>query len=181
MTRKTSSMMVEGAAIALNVVLFQLGWWCAVLGAAHHLPVLGPVVIALVLLVHVLLQRQRLQALMLVLLALVFGIAGELTLHALGMTVFADTAWSIAGVPAWIVALWALFATTLGSSLRWLQGRWRAGSLVGAVGAVLSYGAGARLGALELPAGAALPAIALLWALALPLLSELARRWEGPA
>jgi tetrahydromethanopterin S-methyltransferase subunit D len=69
----------------------------------------------------------------------------------------------------------------LTSSLRWLQGRWLLGSLFGAVGGSLSYVAGARLGALDLPASASLWVIALLWALALPLLSALARRWEMPA
>jgi hypothetical protein len=111
----------------------------------------------------------------------VLGVAGEVGLHALGMTAFPLSRGSIFGVPTWMVGLWGLFATTLSSSLRWLQGRWLAASLVGAVGGALSYGAGAKLGALELPASASLPAIALLWALALPLMSQLARRWESPA
>lgn len=180
-----STLLPHGAAIALNVALFQLGWWCAVLGAAHRHFLLGPGVIALVLLVHGVLQRRRAQAMALVLAALAFGVVGEVALHALGMTAFdvgsSSLAGSILGVPAWIIALWGLFATTLGSSLQWLQGRWIAGGLVGAIGGALSYGAGAKLGALRLPSAASLPAIALLWALALPLMSALERRWHPPA
>ncbi len=164
-----------------NLVLFQLGWWCAVLGAARHHLLLGPCVITLVLLLYVVPNPRRMQALALVLVALALGAAGEVGLRVLGMTAFPSGPWSIAGVPVWMVALWGLFATTLTTSLRWLQGRWLLGGLVGAAGGGLSYLAGARLGALELPASASLWAIALLWALALPLLSELARRWEVPA
>jgi hypothetical protein len=142
---------------------------------------LGPCVIGLVLLVYIVPNRRRVQALALVLVALALGAAGEVSLRALGMTAFSPGPWSIAGVPVWMIALWGLFATTLTSSLRWLQGRWLAGSLLGAVGGSLSYVAGARLGALDLPASASLWVIALLWALALPLMSELARRWEVPA
>ncbi len=167
--------------MALNIVLFQLGWWCAVLGAAHHHLLLGPCVIAVVLLLYILPNRRRTRALSLVLVALALGAAGEVSLRALGMTAFSPEPWSIAGVPVWMVALWGLFATTLTSSLRWLQGRWLIASLFGAVGGSLSYVAGARLGALDLPASASLWVVALLWALALPLMSELARRWEVPA
>ena len=167
--------------MVLNMALFQLGWWCAVLGAAHQHVLLGPCVIALVLLLYIVPNRRRVQALALVLVALALGAAGEVSLRALGMTAFPPGPPSIAGVPVWMIALWGLFATTLTSSLRWLQGRWLLGSLVGAVGGSLSYVAGAKLGALDLPASASLWVIALLWALALPLLSALARRWEVPA
>ena len=169
------------AAIVLNIALFQLGWWCAVLGAARQHVLFGPCVIALVLLIYIVPSRRRTRALALVLVALALGAACEVGLRAMGMTAFSTGPWSIAGVPLWMIALWGLFATTLTSSLRWLQGRWLLGSLFGAVGGSLSYVAGARLGALDLPASASLWVIALLWALALPLLSALARRWEMPA
>ena len=169
------------AAVVLNIALFQLGWWCAVLGAARQQVLVGPCVIALVLLIYIVPSRRRVRALALVLVALALGAACEVGLRATGMTAFSTGPWSIAGVPLWMIALWGLFATTLTSSLRWLQGRWLLGSLFGAVGGSLSYVAGARLGALDLPASASLWVIALLWALALPLLSALARRWEVPA
>jgi hypothetical protein len=77
----------------------------------------------------------------------------------------------------WLVILWALFATTLNSSLRALQSRpWIAAAL-GAAGGPLAYYAGARLGALQfLEPAAMLAALALGWALATPLLLSLARR-----
>ena len=77
----------------------------------------------------------------------------------------------------WLVILWALFATTLNSSLRVLQSRpWIAAAL-GAAGGPLAYYAGASLGALQfLEPAAMLAALALGWALATPLLLSLARR-----
>ena len=84
--------------------------------------------------------------------------------------------------PYWMVALWALFATTLNVSLRWLRARPWLGALLGALGGPAAYYAGARLGALELAtAGAGLGAIAIGWAVLTPLLLGTARRLDGYA
>jgi hypothetical protein len=71
-----------------------------------------------------------------------------------------------------MVALWMLFATTLSSSMAWLAGRHRLAAVLGAVCGPLSYAAGARLGAIELPphALASFAGIALVWGLAMPAL-----------
>jgi hypothetical protein len=76
-----------------------------------------------------------------------------------------------------MVALWALFATTLNESLRMLQTRPWIAALFGAVGGPLAYYAGAGLGALHfVDPGAMLGALTVGWALATPLLLSLARR-----
>ena len=65
-------------------------------------------------------------------------------------------------MPYWILAMWALFATTLNASLGWLHGRPALAGALGMLSGPLAYWAGARLGAIELvqPA-AALAALAL--------------------
>ena len=91
-------------------------------------------------------------------------------------TLLADTA------PYWMVMLWAVFATTLNVSLRWLRARPGLAALFGAIGGPIAYYSGAKLGALELAAaGAALVAIAIGWALLTPLLLGAARRLDGYA
>jgi hypothetical protein len=83
--------------------------------------------------------------------------------------------------PYWMVALWALFATTLNESMRMLQTRPWIAAAFGAVGGPLAYYAGARMGALDLVQPAAmLAALAVGWALATPLLLSLARRLNVP-
>jgi len=63
-----------------------------------------------------------------------------------------------------------IFATTLNASLGWLAGRYRLAAALGAICGPVSYVAGARLGAIELPAhaGLSLTAIAIVWAGVMP-------------
>ena len=84
--------------------------------------------------------------------------------------------------PYWMVALWAIFATTLNVSLRWLRGRAVLAAALAAVGGPAAYYAGAQLGALKLVApGAALAAIGAGWAVIAPALLAAARRVDGYA
>ena len=84
--------------------------------------------------------------------------------------------------PYWMIALWALFATTFNVSLRALRDRPALAALLASVGAPASYFAGARLGALEfVAAGAALAAIGIGWALLAPLMLRAAKRLDGYA
>jgi hypothetical protein len=81
--------------------------------------------------------------------------------------------------PAWIIALWALFATALREPLRWMHGRPVLAALFGAIGGPVSYAAAERLGACRfddpMPS---LCALGLGWAIVMPVLAEAARRME---
>ena len=81
--------------------------------------------------------------------------------------------------PAWILALWALFAIALREPLRWLHGGWPLAALLGALGGPLSYAGAERLGACTLNRPLARLALALGWAAITPLLLVLARRWDA--
>jgi hypothetical protein len=80
--------------------------------------------------------------------------------------------------PAWIVAMWALFATAINSSLKWLQGRYAFAALLGAFFGPLSYRAGAALGAASFPLGDvfSLGILAVIWGVTMPVLIFLNRR-----
>jgi len=167
--------------LAVNVALFQAGWLACVLGAAHGMPLAGIAIAAAVVAWHAARARRPAQELKLVALAVLAGALFDSALAAGGWIVFAPEA--AAGLaPWWILAMWALFATTLNVSLAWLRSRLPLAALLGAVSGPLAYWAGARLGALELrqPA-AALGALAAAWAVVLPGLLAAARRLDGAA
>jgi hypothetical protein len=166
--------------LALNLALFQVGWFACVLGAARGLSLLGPVTVAAILAWHAVRSQQPAQELKLVALAVVFGAIFDSALAALGWIDFAPVAAAPYVAPWWMLALWAVFATTVNVSLSWLRLRLRLAALLGAVGGPFAYWAGERLGALELrePA-AAFAALGAAWALVLPALLTLGRRLDG--
>jgi hypothetical protein len=168
--------------LALNVALFQAGWLACVLGAAHGLPWAGVAAAAGVVAWHLMRARRAAEELKLVALAVAVGALSDSALAASGWVEFAPAAAADGLAPWWILAMWALFATTLNVSLAWLRTRLPLAALLGAMSGPLAYWAGARLGALELrqPA-AALGALALVWAAALPGLLAAARRLDGAA
>jgi hypothetical protein len=164
----------------INFAAFQIGWFACVLGAAYHMPWVGPVVVALAIALHLQRARAPMREVMLILAAgLVGAIWDSLLVAYAGMrytsgTLIANTA------PYWIVAMWMLFATTLNVSLRWLKQRWMLAALFGALGGPLAYYAGAELGALTFTdLGLAITALAIGWALLVPLLMALSNRFDG--
>jgi hypothetical protein len=164
-------------AVAVNFFLFQAGWLAYVLGAARGFPWQGASVALLIAALIVFRSRDPRDELALVAAAAVAGFAFDSALALTGWVDFEGAVPAPLLAPVWMVALWALFATTLNVSLRWLR-EWPAlGVLFGAVGGPVAYYAGERLGALKfvdpLPG---LAAVAVGWALATPLLFAFARR-----
>jgi hypothetical protein len=169
-------------ALALNVALFQVGWFACVLGGAGGAPQVGLVAAAVAIGWHLARAARPAPEALLVCAALLLGLAFETALVQSGWVRFADGPLAPGIPPAWMVALWALCATTLNVSLRWLRARPGLAAVLGAAGGPIAYSGGEQLGALELsPAGPALAAIALGWALLLPALLALARRLDGQA
>jgi hypothetical protein len=168
--------------LAANILLFQSGWFACVLGAARGMPWIGPLGAAAIVAWHLMRATQPRQELALVAAATVLGAMFETLLVKAGWVRY-ETGSLIEGTaPYWMVALWAVFATTLNVSLRSMRPRrWLAAAL-GAIGGPLAYYSGARLGALELAsAGPALAAIGLGWAILTPALLGTARRLDGYA
>ena len=168
--------------LIVNVLLFQAGWFACVLGAAGGMPALGLYAAVIVIGWHLFRARHPGPEATLVAVAIAAGLVFETALlHTRSLT-FESGVW-IAGVaPLWMVALWAMFATTLNVSLRWMRSRPWLAAIFGGVGGPLAYYGGAQLGALEfLLAGPAIAFIACGWALITPLLLRAAQRMDGYA
>jgi len=165
--------------MVLNFVAFQVGWFACVLGAARGWPLLGPLV-ALAILAPTAWTAPSPRGFLLLLATGAFvGFCWDTALSAFGLMQFGGGRFAPLA-PLWIVALWMLFASTCNRSLRWLQASLPLAVGLALVAAPLSYLAGARLGALQLPRPTAgLVAQALGWAVILPLLLRLARRLDA--
>jgi len=165
-----------------NFVLFQAAWLCGVLGAAHGRPWLGPVVALVAVAWHLARARRALPEALLLAAALALGAAFENLLVLGGWLRFETAGVVAASAPAWMIALWAVFATTLNVSLRVLHRRHAAAAVLGAVAAPLAYYAGGRLGAVEfVNLGTALVVIGAGWVVLTPVLVSLAARLDGYA
>lgn len=166
--------------IILNALLFQAGWFTAVLGAAHGLPWAGVVAVAAVAAIHLARARRPLPEFALLGVAFAVGAVFETLMVQSGWLRFDGGTLAAGTAPVWMAALWINLATTLNVSLRALKRRLAAATLLGAIGAPVAYYGGASLGAVELiAAGPALAAIAAGWAVLTPVLFAAARRLDG--
>jgi hypothetical protein len=164
--------------LVVNFLAFQAGWFACVLGAARGWPLLGPLVALLLLLPMAWYSRSPRGFLALLAIGAGVGFLWDSALSALGLFHFAGSD-AAPLAPLWIVALWMLFASTCNRSLRWLQPSVPLAVGLAVVAAPLSYLAGQRLGALQLPRPAlGLAAQALGWAVILPALLQVARRLD---
>lgn len=167
---------------AINFIAFQAGWFTSILCAANGMPWSAAGAVLMVVAVHLARARKAAAELKLALAAALVGAIFENALSLAGWTRFTGGELVPGTAPLWIVAQWMMFATTLNLSLSWLKPKPIVAAIFGAVGAPLSYFAGERLDAIQIPdRDAALVALALGWALLLPLLLRLARRWDGYA
>lgn len=163
-----------------NFLLFQLGWFACILAAAHDQPLLATAAVAAIVAVHLYTAARPGQEARLLLAVLGVGLVLETAVLSLGVVRYFTGQPFSALPPHWILALWALFATTLNVTMRWLRGRWWLAALMGAVAAPLSFAAGVRLGAGEfIDTPRALMVIGGAWAMAMPLLMWLAQRFDG--
>jgi len=166
--------------ILANVLAFQAGWLACVLGGAYQRPWLGTAVAAVIVAVHLAGARARAREAALVGLVAVIGFTWDSALVALGWFDYGSGTVVDGAAPLWILALWALFATTLNVSLRWLRGRPLLAAALGAVGGPLAFYTGASLGAVTMPdAAVALFAQGAGYAALLPMLVIVAQRLDG--
>ncbi|WP_455223022.1 DUF2878 domain-containing protein [Kaarinaea lacus] len=159
----------------INFILFQLGWFAGVIGAAWQLEWLAVSSIVLIIFIHIaFLVEDRKAELQLVLTAGIIGLLLDSILITLGVFTPVN-GWSVNNIaPLWLVGIWMLFGTTLNHSLRWMQQRYLIAAVMGFVFAPLAYWAGQRLGALTFPPDQS-PVISLLtigtcWIVITPLL-----------
>ena len=162
----------------INILSFQTGWFACVLGAAHGRPLLGPVVVAVLLGLHLYLTADVKGEIRLLATAGVLGFLLDSLQALLGVFSF-GTGGALSWMsPLWMIALWPNFATTLHTSLSWLAGRYALAAVFGAIAGPLSYYAGAQLGALSLHPHlfVSLGTLSVVWSILTPGLLWLAAR-----
>lgn len=165
------------AAVVVNFVVFQAGWFACVLGAAHGLAWAGTLAAFAIVAAHVYFARRPRAELKLVAIALLIGAVWESALVAIGWLDYPAGFFLPSIAPHWILALWGLFAITVNYSLGWLKPRLAMAAVLGAVAGPLAFRGGAALGAVQVVEPLrAFTALASGWALFTPLLLWCARR-----
>ena len=150
-----------------NGVWFQLTWFACVLGRDPWLPVIALMfVLHFMLIPSIAIELKRIAPIAGV------GILTDSILTAAGVFDFGNVF-----IPAWLIALWFAFATTLQRALAVFGRKLWIAALIGAVAVPLNYGAGAKMGAVDLPLGSTTTAttLVILWFFLLPFLYWLAR------
>lgn len=166
----------------INFVAFQLGWFASVLSAAKGLPWLGLIVVCLVVALHFRLSDKPRHEWQLLVLAVISGLVFDSLLVSGGLVRYPSGMLFSGMAPYWILAMWALFSTTLNVSMAWLKNSLALASVMGAVFGPLSYLAGQRLGAIELiDTRASMIALAVIWAFVMPMLIYAANRLDNIA
>lgn len=163
----------------LRFVLFQCVWLCCAFGAVWEMPIVGIAAALACVGGCIATDPSPRRALLLQVLVAMIGLLGESALVAGGIVAYASPWPSPKLAPAWIVALWMAFGTTLRDTSA-LLGK-RAKLLAGLLGFLLapaSYLGAERMGAVafERPMLHVWFAIAILWAMAYPTLLALDER-----
>ena len=166
----------------VNYLGLQLGWLACAWGAANGRVWLGPTIVAAHLAIHLLWSEARRSEAIFIFLVTLLGLIVDSFQKVTGLVVYAADFPSLPWLaPAWIVAMWTLFATAINSSLKWLNGRYWLTALLGAIFGPLSYRAGGALGAAFFPNGDLLTLIilAIIWGAVLPLLILFNQKIKG--
>lgn len=166
--------------LVVNFILFQIGWFACVIGAAKQMPWLGVATVIAIVAWHLTQAKQAKQEVQLLLITLVIGGVFDQIMLNHQLITYQAHGWSGMIVPVWILALWAEFVTVLNVSLRWMKGRWLVAVLFGAIGGPLAYMGAEKLGAVTLNH---LPisyiALSVGWACLTPLLLKLSQKLDG--
>lgn len=163
-----------------NFVAFQVAWFACVYGGARNLALVGTLTALAAVALHLAIAPRRRSELILVVVVTAIGTFWDSLLVSLGLMRYPYGNFAPGLAPHWILAMWALFSTTLNLSMAWLKGRIWLAVLMGGFGGPLAYFAGHRLGGVEMPDPVlALLAQALGWAALMPLLTRIAEQLNG--
>lgn len=162
-----------------NFIGFQIGWFACVVGAAQGYPLVAVAVASIIVILHLLRDNNLYSELCLIISAVFIGIIWESLLLASGWLAYDSSGGASIFAPIWLVAMWALFATTINHSMAWLKNRYFLALLLGAVFGPLAFIAGESLGAVVfLDRTMALTLLAVGWAVLMPLLLWLAEKFK---
>lgn len=173
-------MKVSKTHFLINFALFQLAWFACVLGGARGLPLAGTLTVGVAVLVHLYLVKAVRAELALIGAVALIGTAWDSVIVSTGLMSYPSGNFAPGFAPHWIIAMWVNFAVTLNVSMNWLKGRPLIAAVFGGFGGPLAYLTGYKLGGVAIPElWFALTIQGLGWALILPLLLQLAERFDG--
>lgn len=156
----------------INLSLFKLGWVACVLLAASGRVGAATAVAGIVVVLHLARVAVPVKEALFISIAALIGLAWESVVMSTGLLQYSPSGAAGALPPHWIVAMWALFATTVGHGLEWIKRNWMLCSGFGAVGGPLAFLSGSATGAVTFTDPvAAMALIGLGWSLLLPLLA----------
>lgn len=156
----------ETARNILNFALFQAGWFACVIYPNSF----GPVLVLFLLLFHfIFISQNRFTELQFIGLGTVIGSLLDGLWFRLG--VLDDGTGAVLLTPPWLVAMWAIFMTTLSHSLNWISRKiWLAFVLAPFAG-TFAYWSASKMGAVQFPELAlSLTALAFGWLVVFPAL-----------
>ena len=167
--------------LAINFLLFQLGWFACVLGGAYDQVIIGCLVAMSVIAFHLYQAARPTREFSLLAIALIIGLIYESLMVSLALARYEHGQALSSIAPLWIILMWPLFATTLNLSMRWLKNLAPLLiALIGAIFAPLAYLAGERLGAVVYDdIILSMTVISIAWALLLPIMVTISLRFDG--
>jgi hypothetical protein len=168
------------AMLLINILAFQIAWFSSVLGGAHQMPWLGPLAVAIALMLHLRAARRPFDEILLAICCALIGALFDSALVALGWVGYTSGLFAENFAPYWIITMWVLFATTLNVSMKWMRGSPLLAAFFGVTGGPTTYLAGKELGGIVLiNETAALIALGIGWGIMMPLLVSLSERLDG--
>ena len=165
--------------IIFNLASFYVGWFACVIGAGKQMPLLGPVVVTILLITHLILvsKQPRRESVFLCIVG-VYGFFIETIVITFSvyqpLRFFMPHPWC----PVWMLALWINFGTTFNHCLRFLHNQIKLGAILGAVGGPLAFWGGTKLNALRITGNfiTTYGILACIWALSVPILFFISKR-----
>lgn len=165
----------------VNFALFYVGWLVTVYGAARGQLWLGPVVMALIFLIHIVFSPCKKSDLILALICVGLGVTFESLWSQMGLVIYAGYEARFIIAPLWILALWLNFSMAINHSLAWLKSHYLLAGILGAIFAPISYYGGLQMGAAQTNSyGLFLCVEALLWSMVIPFLFFCAKKLDLP-
>tara|TARA_S200000501_G_C20866436_1_gene762075 strand:+ start:179 stop:688 length:510 start_codon:yes stop_codon:yes gene_type:complete len=131
-----------------NIIGFQSCWWACVLGVVNDLQYLGPILMSVFLLIHLLFFKKNNKEIHLILGVGLFGVLVDTIFLNLNIVEYEYPISNLIA-PLWIIYMWLGFASTINHSLYWLNNNYIIMFFSGLIFGPLSYIAGLEFGALN--------------------------------
>jgi hypothetical protein len=162
----------------VNFVFFQTLWFACILGAARGLVWPGLLLLLCFMMWQLWPGRRAPGDIGLILICAAAGLVLDTLWIRFGLIRFNTPVPYADWAPLWIIMLWITLGMTLNHSMAWMRRYLWASVALGAIGSPLSYLAGSRLGAAELPTDLTWPMVSfgLSWGLLMPALAWLSSK-----